>query len=105
MLLYDGKLKIDGQEIDTTNLDDAGWQSSVAGKKSWEFTAGAYWWTGAVPISEIGTRLLAKFYAIYATKSFVGSGAILNLENVVASTTEAQKQTITCKGAGEIYPE
>ena len=106
MLLYDGKLKLDGQEIDTTSLDDAGWASSIAGKKSWEFSAGAYWWTGAVPISEIGTRLIAKFYAIYATsESFVGSGAVLNLENLIASTTEAQKQTITCKGAGEIYPE
>ena len=59
-----------------------------------------------MPISEIGTRLIAKFYAIYATsESFVGSGAVLNLENLIASTTEAQKQTITCKGAGEIYPE
>ena len=105
MLLYDGKLKLDGQEIDTTSLDDAGWQSSIVGKKSWEFTAGAFWWTGSVPISEIGTRLIVKFYVIYATKSFVGLGAILNLENVVASTTNAQKQTITCKGAGEIYPE
>jgi hypothetical protein len=106
MLLYDGKLKLDGQEIDTSNLDDAGWGSSIMGKKTWEISAGAFYYDGSVPISEIGTRLIAKIYAIYATaKSFVGYGAVLNLENVVASTTDAQKQTITIKGSGEIYPE
>lgn len=106
MLLYDGKLKIDGKDIDTTNLDDAGWGSAISGKKSWEFSAGAYYYDGSIPISEIGSRLIAKFYAIYATaKSFVGYGTLQSLENVLANTNEAQKQTITCKGAGEIYPE
>jgi predicted secreted protein len=32
--LSDMKLKIDGKEIDTSNVDDAGWGSSIAGSKS-----------------------------------------------------------------------
>jgi len=106
MLLYDGKLKIDGKEIDTTNLDDAGWGSAISGKKSWEFTAGAFYYDGSIPIDDIGSSLIAKFYAIYATaKSFVGYGTLGSLENVLANPNDAQKQTITCKGTGEIYPE
>jgi hypothetical protein len=106
MLLYDGKLKIDGKDIDTTNLDDVGWGSAISGKKSWEFSAGAFYYDGSIPISEIGSTLIAKFYAIYATaKSFVGYGTLQSLENILANTNDAQKQTITCKGAGEIYPE
>jgi hypothetical protein len=106
MNLYDGKLKIDGKEIDTSSLDDAGWGSTITGARSWEISAGAFYYDGSVPISEIGTSMLAKFYAIYSTaKSFIGQGAVLSIENLLANPNEAQKQTITCKGQGEIYPE
>src|SRR5204862_47149 len=105
MNLYDGKLKIDGKEIDTSSLDDAGWGSTITGARSWEISAGAFYYDGSVPISEIGTSMLAKFYAIYSTaKSFIGQGAVLSIENLLANPNEAQKQTITCKGQGEIYP-
>lgn len=106
LLMYDGKLKIAGKDIDTTNLDDDGWGSTISGKKSWEFSAGAFYYDGSIPISEIGSSLIAKFYAIYTTaKSFTGYGTLQNIENILANPNDAQKQTITCKGAGEIYPE
>ncbi|MCK9570664.1 hypothetical protein M0R72_17075, partial [Candidatus Pacearchaeota archaeon] len=37
--MSDMKLKIDGEEIDTSNVDDAGWGSSITGARSWEITA------------------------------------------------------------------
>jgi hypothetical protein len=106
LLVYDGKLKIDGKEIDTSNLDDSGWGSAVMGSKQWEISGGAYYYDGNLPITQIGSNLITKFYSIYASnKSFTGRGAIMNMENLVASASEAQKQTITIKGSGEIYPE
>jgi hypothetical protein len=39
--LSDLKLKIDGKEIDTSNCDDAGWGSSIAGARTWEISASA----------------------------------------------------------------
>ena len=106
MLVYDGKMKINGKEIDTSNLDDDGWGSAVMGAKSWEMPCSAYFYPGNLPIDEIGTSLIVKFYSIYTTsKSFVGRGQILNMEDLVASSNAAQNQTITIKGAGEIYRE
>ncbi|MCK9569470.1 phage tail protein [Candidatus Pacearchaeota archaeon] len=37
--LSDLKLKIDGNEIDTSNCDDDGWGSSIAGARKWELSA------------------------------------------------------------------
>ena len=39
--LSDLKLKVDGKEIDTSNCDDAGWGSSIAGSRTWEVSASA----------------------------------------------------------------
>lgn len=37
--------------------------------------------------------------------SFVGKGALNSIENMVANPNDAQKETLTFKGRGEIYPE
>jgi predicted secreted protein len=37
--LSDLKMKLDGKEIDTSNVDDAGWGSSIMGAKSWDVSA------------------------------------------------------------------
>lgn len=106
LLLYDGKIKIDGKEIDTSNLDDDGWGSSILGSRSWELTSGAFYYDGNVPISEISTQLLAKFYAVYSTsKSFIGYGTLQGAEAILGNPNEAQKQVLTFKGAGELFSE
>jgi hypothetical protein len=106
MLLYDGKLKIDGKEIDTTSCDDAGWGNTISGARSWEFTAGAFYYDGAIPIEDVGSRLISKFYSNYTgEQSFVGKGSLQSLDHLLANPNEAQKQTITLKCVGEIYPE
>ena len=37
--ISDLRLRIDGREIDTSNVDDAGWGSSISGARSAEITA------------------------------------------------------------------
>lgn len=104
--LFDGKLKIDGKEIDTTSCDDAGWGSSIMGSASWEMTAGHFYYAGDIPLDQFKLSALWKFYSVEHTTAFaVGWGALQGIENLLASATDAQKQTITVKGQGEIYPE
>ncbi len=104
--LFDGKLKIDGKEIDTTSVDDSGWGSSIAGARSWEMSAGHFYYDGDIPIDEMATAYLWKFYSVYATTPFsIGWGSITSMSNLLANPNDAQKQDITVKGSGELYME
>ena len=104
--LFDGKLKIDGKEIDTSSVDDDGWGSSIISSRSWEMSAGAFYYNGAIPLAALAVQYLWKFYSQIATVPFaIGWGAITNMENLVANPNDAQKQTVTVKGAGELYME
>src|SRR5574344_2094701 len=72
LLLYDGKLKISGKDIPTTNNDDAGWESAIPGTVSWEMAANAYYYAGDVAI-QAGVGYLWKFYTIDVTSgSWIG---------------------------------
>lgn len=104
--LFDGKLKIDGKEIDTSSVDDAGWGSSLLSSRSWEMTAGAFYYNGSIPLAALAQKYLWKFYSILATTPFaIGWGAITSMENLLANPNDAQKQTVTVKGQGELYME
>ena len=106
LLVYDGKLRIDGREIDTTSIDDSGWGNSISGRRSWEISAGAFYYTGEADLPDVADKLIWKIYSIYSTsKSFVGEGTLLNLDRIIANPDKAQERTITVKGNGEIYPE
>lgn len=104
--LFDGKLKIDCKEIDTTSCDDGGWQSSIMGRGSWEFSAGTFYYDGGVPLADLKLSGLWKFYSVDSITAFaIGIGTLQGIENILASASDAQKQTLTVKGQGEIYPE
>ena len=104
--LFDGKLKIGGKEIDTTSCDDAGWGSSIMGAGNWEFSAGTFYYDGGVPLSDLKLSGLWKFYSVLSTTPFcIGWGAITSMENMMANPNDAQKQTVTIKGAGALYME
>jgi len=106
MGLFDGKIKIDGKEIDTTSCDDAGWASSIIGNASWELTASHYYYNGDVPLTEFKQPALWKFYAVGCTTPFaIGKGVLQSIENILAAVNDAQKQNLTVKGQGEIYLE
>lgn len=105
-LLYDAKLQINGKEIDTSNVDDSGWGSACMGSKSWKINAGAYYYDGNVDNTLLGEELIVRLYSVYSTgKTYTGWGSLLNLDNLVANPDQAQEQTITIQGAGEIYIE
>jgi hypothetical protein len=105
LLVYDGKLKIDGREIDTTSIDDDGWGNSISGRRSWDISASAFYYTGESDLPDVSDTLYWKIYAIKHTKSFVGMGTLLSLDRIVANPDKAQERAITIKGNGEIYPE
>lgn len=104
--LFDGKLKIDGKEIDTSSVDDDGWGSSIISSRSWEMSAGAFYYDGAIPLAALAVQYLWKFYSVLSTVPLcIGWGTITSIDNMTANPNEAQKQTITVKGAGELYME
>ena len=104
--MFEGKLKISGKEIDTSSVDDDGWGSSLIGSRSWELTAGTFFYDGGIPITAIAVKYLWKFYSVLATVPLcIGWGTITSIDNMTANPNEAQKQTITVKGAGELYME
>ena len=104
--LFDGKLKIEGKEIDTSSVDDVGWGSSIISSRSWEMTAGAFYYNGSIPLTALAVKYLWKFYSVLSTTPFcIGWGAITSMENLVANPNDAQKQTVTVKGQGELYLE
>lgn len=104
--MFDGKLKITGKEIDTSSVDDDGWGSSLVGSRSWELTAGTFFYDGGIPITELSVEYLWKFYSVLATVPLcIGWGTITSMDYITANPNEAQKQTITVKGAGELFME
>ena len=104
--LFDGKIKIDGKEIDTTSCDDDGWGSSIMNALSWEMTAGHFYYAGDIPLDQFKAESLWKFYSVEHTTPFaIGRGVLQGIENILASANDAQKQTLTVKGQGEIWPE
>lgn len=104
--MFEGKLKISGKEIDTSSVDDDGWGSSLIGSRSWELAAGTFFYDGGIPITELAVEYLWKFYSVLATVPLcIGWGAITSMDYMTANPNEAQKQTITVKGAGELYME
>ena len=106
LLVYDGKLRIDGRDIDTTSIDDDGWSNSISGRRSWEISASAFYYSGEADLPDVADRLIWKIYSIYtSSKSFVGEGTLLTLDRIVANPDKAQERAITIKGDGEIYPE
>lgn len=106
MGLFDGKLRVNGKEIDTTSCDDAGWGSFLMNSNSWELTASHYYYNGDVPLTEFKVASLWKFYAVGCTTPFaIGKGVLQSIENILAAVNDAQKQNITVKGQGELYME
>ena len=106
LLVYDASLKLDGEEIDTSNLDDSGFGSAIIGAKKWTIDANSYFYDGNIPLSDLGDTLFVKLYTILSTdKSWVGYGAALKSDVLVANPKKAQEQSISISGQGEIYPE
>jgi hypothetical protein len=110
--LSDLKLKIDGQDIDTSNVDDAGWGSSITGARSWELTASnnlimtdaAYTLVMAALIA--GTSLyvyiLQSGTATSAPEGWEGTCGVQSGNIQLAGPNTQQKADWTLKGRGAL---
>lgn len=103
---FDVKLKIGTKDIDTTTGEDGGWTSSIPGAKSWEMSYGHYFYEGKIPITRIAVQYFWKLYSTLSSVPFaIGKGSIQSMENLLVDPNDAQKQTGTIKGSGELYLE
>jgi len=110
--LSDLKLKIDGKEIDTSNVDDEGWGSSISGAKSWEVTpshnliltdAGyALLIAAIIAGSDLWFKILASGTPTATPKGFSGKAGVNSGTLVLAGTNTQQKADWTIRGRGAL---
>ena len=111
--LSDCKLKINGKEVDTSNVDDLGWGSSIMGAKSWEVPSSAN-----LILSDEGYAIIED--ALFTTDPLIyvkiltsgsptvspvgwkGAARVLGGEFTIAGTNTAQKIAWTIKGSGAL---
>lgn len=110
--LSDLKLKIDGKDIDTSNVDDEGWGSSITGARSWEISASnnlimtdaAYALIIAALIA--GTELYAYILQSGTATSFPegweGACGVQSGNLTLAGPNTQQKADWTLKGRGAL---
>ena len=110
--LIDLKLKIDGQDIDTSNVDDAGWGSSITGARSWELTISnnlimtdsAYALISAALIagSSLYAYILQSGTATSSPEGWEGPCGVQSGTITLAGTNTQQKADWTFKGRGAL---
>ena len=108
----DAKIKIDAKEIDTSNVDDSGWGSSIMGAGSWEVTVKSNLILTDTAYGIIKTALLARS-AIYVKalqsgtptatpKGFSGEVHVTSGSYQLASASAQQSFDVTLKGSGAV---
>lgn len=110
--LSDLKLKISGKDIDTSNVDDDGWGSSISGARSWEVTAAnnlrltdaAYELLIAAVMagSDIFVKVLSSGTPTATPKGFSGKAGVSGSNFVLVGTNTQQKADWTIKGRGAL---
>lgn len=110
--LSDLKLKVDGKEIDTSNVDDAGWGSSITGARSWEVTAAnnlimtdaAFQLVMAALIagSELYAYILQSGTPTASPEGWEGACGIGSGNLTLAGASTQQKADWTIKGRGAL---
>lgn len=110
--LSDLKLKIDGKDIDTSNVDDSGWGSSISGAKSWEVSpshnliltdAGYALLIDAILAgSDLWVKALVSGTPTATPKGFGGKAGVNSGTLVLAGTSTQQKADWTIKGRGAL---
>ena len=110
--VMDAKIKIDGKEIDTSNVDDSGWGSSIMGAGSWEVTVSSNLILSDTAYGIIKTALLARS-AMYvkilqsgtptsSPKGFSGACHVSSGSYTLAGSNTQQKLDVTLKGSGAV---
>lgn len=110
--LSDLKLKISGADIDTSNVDDSGWGSSIAGARSWEITNAnnlimadaAYLLLIAAVIanSDIYCKILQDGTPTSSPVGWSGKGGVSSANLTLAGPKTQQKVDWSIKGRGAL---
>jgi len=110
--LSDLKLRIDGKDIDTSNVDDEGWGSSITGARSWEISASnnlimtddAYALIIAALIegSELYAYILQSGTATSSPEGWEGACGVQSGSLTLAGPNTQQKADWTLKGRGAL---
>ncbi len=110
--LSDLKLKISGADIDTSNVDDSGWGSSIAGARSWEITNAnnlimadaAYLLLIAAVIanSDIYCKILQDGTPTSSPVGWSGKGGVSSANLTLAGPKTQQKVDWSIRGRGAL---
>lgn len=110
--LSDLKLKVSGADIDTSNVDDEGWGSSITGARSWEVSAtnnliiadAAYVLVIAAVIagSDLFCKILQDGTPTSSPVGWSGKGGVSSGDLTLAGPKTQQKVSWTIKGRGAL---
>lgn len=108
----DLKLNINGQDIDTSNVDDAGWGSSITGKKDWSLTTKhnliltdegyAIFIARVLDSATFYIKALSSGTPTVSPKGFSGSCGVSSGGFTLAGTSTQQLGDWTIKGRGAL---
>jgi predicted secreted protein len=108
----DAKIKIDGKEIDTSNVDDAGWGSSIMGAGSWDISASnnliltdagyAIIKAAILARSTIYVKALQSGTPTASPKGFSGAAHVTSGSLTLAGANTQQKADWSIKGSGAV---
>ena len=112
--LSDLKLKVDGAEIDTSNVDDAGWGSSIVGKRNWSLSAShnliltdagyAIFIAAVLASTTIYVKALSSGTPLATPKGFSGPAGCKGGTLTLAGTNTQQKGDWEIQGRGALTP-
>ena len=87
--------------LDTTNFSDAGWKTHIAGLKDWTGTAEQHWQSDL--LSEVGDRVVVRFYTNYASDQYYYGYAHVTGLTEGAEVDGLVEQGLTFTGEGILY--
>lgn len=109
--LYDGQLTWTEKPMDISSSEGGGWEESICGLRTFQFTADTYFYYNVVgypyyDVRDLGVFLLAKLYSIVSGNiAWIGYGQLVGNDLNLMSLNKAQSKKITFKGDGELFPE
>lgn len=106
------RLKLTGKPIDTSNVDDEGWGSEIAGARTWEIgaknnlilsdSAFAIIESAMISGEDIYVKALSEGTPTVSPKGYGGKATVQGSDLLLASTTSQQNASWTIKGRGAL---
>jgi hypothetical protein len=103
-------IRSNGKTLDSTSVEDAGWESAIAGMRSFEGTSEEWFYFDEItypdkPMDKFLTPLYAKFYSNYSAAKLWGGKVLISNYEIIDNLNAPQKQTLRFTGTQEMLPE